>query len=57
MLYEVTFQKYYADVDELLDPKTRQIPAESEWDACATLGQFFSSDDYELKVLKVVKVR
>lgn len=57
MLYEVVYQKYFTEEDRRGAERTHQIPANSEWDACATLGQIFSSEDYELKILEVTRVR
>lgn len=57
MLYEIEFQKYYEDEDKRSAVRTHQIPALGQWDACAKLGQIFSSEDYELKILSVKKVR
>ena len=45
MLYEVTYQKYFPDEALLLDARVYQVPANSEWDACAYLGQIFNRED------------
>ena len=57
MLYEIEFQKYYEDEDKRSAVREHQIPALGQWDACAKLGQIFSGEDYELKILSVKQVR
>lgn len=54
---KLLIKKYFPDSDLRLGVRVHQLPAMSEWDACAYLGQVFSGEDYELRVLEVRKVR
>ena len=55
-LYEVTFQKVYEDGTTSKE-KTWQIPAKSQWDACANLGLLLTEDNYKISVNSVVRVK
>ena len=57
-LYEMVVTKVYEDTEtsKRMTSFSYQVTAESEWSACATVGQIFNGSEYSLRIesLKLV---